>query len=192
MSKINNMNARPRKPRKNPLLLALLGLLLVAGLVYLFLNRPNHGSGPIPATTPQQQTHAADKQELSAENVSTSAQADKNTSPSAATPSPSSDVALAAPSGTFISIHRPSLGSSSKEESLCRTTPGASCFIKFTKDSVIKTLPTQTADANGTVIWDWDVKQAGFDAGTWQITAVATLNGQTKTTNDPIKLEVQP
>jgi hypothetical protein len=118
MSKINNMNARPRKPRKNPLLLALLGLLLVAGLVYLFLNRPNHGSGPIPATTPQQQTHAA--------------------------------------------------------------------------DSVIKTLPTQTADANGTVIWDWDVKQAGFDTGTWQITAVATLNGQTKTTNDPIKLEVQP
>jgi hypothetical protein len=57
---------------------------------------------------------------------------------------------------------------------------------------VTKKLDAQVANSSGAVFWNWDVKDAGFTMGTWKITAVATLSGQTQTADDPINLEVQP
>jgi hypothetical protein len=99
---------------------------------------------------------------------------------------------LAAPYGSFVSNHHPGLnGTPDSEQSLCNTTPGANCIIKFTKGSVVKTLPTQKVGDSGSVSWDWDIEQAGLTSGSWKITAVATLGSQTKQTSDPLALEVQ-
>ncbi len=105
----------------------------------------------------------------------------------------SSALPLYAPYGDFVSNHSPNLGGSpapSSESSACNTTPGASCYIKFTNGSVTTRLPTKIADSNGGVIWQWDVKGAGLTTGDWTVSAVASLDGQTKTTADPIMLKV--
>jgi cytoskeletal protein RodZ len=103
---------------------------------------------------------------------------------------------LIEPYGNFVSNHAPGKnGSPSTETSVCLTTPGAKCYIAFTSadnPAVVKTLAAGTADGNGAVYWNnWDVKAAGFTNGVWHIKAVATLNGQTKTTTDAINFEVQ-
>jgi len=123
-----------------------------------------------------------------------------SSSPPASSPEPSkessnggSSAILLAPYGNFVSNHNLGNGRPTTEQSVCNTTPGASCYIKFTKsDGSVKTLAAQTTDNNGTTIWNWDVKDAGFSAGSWQITAVASLNGDVKTTTDPTPLEIQP
>ena len=91
---------------------------------------------------------------------------------------------LLAPFGSFVSNHNPSLSNSSKsyELSTCETTPGASCYIEFTNSAGHNiVLPAQTANSQGVVSWGWSVSSKGFTIGSWSITAVATLNGQTKT-----------
>jgi hypothetical protein len=40
------------------------------------------------------------------------------------------------------------------------------------------------------VVWNWDTKDADFSSGQWKIIAVASLNGQTKSTSDPSPLEI--
>lgn len=102
---------------------------------------------------------------------------------------------LTPPSGTFVSNHRPSLSGSDllkHEESVCNTAPGATCYILFMKDGIVKQLDPQTADSSGSTSWSWDIGQAGLTEGAWKITAVATLNGQTLSADDSLKLEVQP
>jgi hypothetical protein len=96
------------------------------------------------------------------------------------------------PFGNFVSNHSPGNGLPTQEKSTCNTTPGASCYIQFTMGSLTKKLDAQTADSSGAVYWTWDVKDAGFLEGSWQITAVATLNGQISATQDQIPLKVQP
>jgi hypothetical protein len=99
---------------------------------------------------------------------------------------------LVAPSGTFVSNHKPGQnGTPTKEQSLCNTTAKATCYIKFVQGTVIRTLPAQTADNSGSSTWLWDLSEAGLTTGSWKVSAIATLNGQTKTTDDPIALEVQ-
>jgi hypothetical protein len=107
----------------------------------------------------------------------------------------SANVSLLTPSGTLVSNHRPSLSgtsSPSSEQSVCNTTPGAVCYIEFTKDNEVKKLPAQTTDPTGATFWSWDVKQAGLSVGSWKITAIVTLNGQSKSFTDSLSLEIQP
>jgi hypothetical protein len=121
---------------------------------------------------------------------------------SASTTSSSSTSGSAAPvdpSGDFVSNHTPDLSGSpypSQEISVCNTTPGASCTITFTMGSTVRTLAAQVADANGSTSWTWNVTQdngsSGFAQGDWQITATATLNGQTASTTDNRALDVGP
>lgn len=101
---------------------------------------------------------------------------------------------LLTPTGQFVSNHHASLSSSltSKETSVCNTTPGASCTIQFTNGSSTKSLPSQVADTNGTTSWSWDVNALGLSDGNWSIKAVANSNGQTKSALDPLNLVVQP
>jgi hypothetical protein len=106
-----------------------------------------------------------------------------------------SNMPLVSPSGTFVSNHYPDLSGKpypATEESTCNTTPGASCYIKFIgPNGQVKSLPLQNTGNNGSTLWEWNINSAGFTVGKWQITAVASLNGSTKTTTDPIKLDIQ-
>lgn len=98
---------------------------------------------------------------------------------------------LARPYGSFVSNHRPGQGGSgTKEQSACNTTPGAKCYIKFTNTDTgtVYKLPEQTVGSNGSTLWSWDAKVLG--PGSWEITTVANLNGQTKAATDDIKLKV--
>ncbi len=105
----------------------------------------------------------------------------------------SADTTLLVPSGDFVSNHSPNLSNSpapNEISSVCTTTPGATCTITFTKDGVTKSLPQQTTDRGGSTYWDWKLQTVGLTVGTWQINAVATLNGQTKSAADAINLNV--
>lgn len=102
---------------------------------------------------------------------------------------------LLAPEGVFVSNHHPNLSGSpapSTLNSTCSTTPGATCKITFTMGSVVKSLSAQTTDRGGSAYWNWKLQDVGLTAGSWQVQAVAHLNGQTKTTTDALLLEVSP
>lgn len=105
----------------------------------------------------------------------------------------SSNAVLFTPTGSFVSNHHPNLSGSpapNTMSSVCNTTPRATCKITFTKDGSTKELPAHTVDANGSAYWNWKLQDIGLTAGTWKITAVASLNGQTKTASDAMDLVV--
>jgi hypothetical protein len=105
-----------------------------------------------------------------------------------------SNLPLIAPYGTFVSNHHPDDSTGLGETSSCNTTPGASCYIKFTNINSGETtrLPSQTANSDGSAGWNWDVsKDAHLSSGNWRVTAVATLSGQTKSTDDPNSLVIE-
>lgn len=104
---------------------------------------------------------------------------------------------LVAPSGSFVSNHKPNLSGSpapNTEESTCEVPQSVSCDITFTNSSTGKTLSlgSQTAGSNGLVAWHWSLQGVGLTQGSWTVKAIATLGSQTKTTTDPIALDVQP
>lgn len=93
---------------------------------------------------------------------------------------------------TLVSNHYPGKnGSPTTEQSVCNTTPGASCYIQFTMGNATKKLSAQVAGSSGATIWNWDINTAGLTSGSWQITAVASLGNQTKTASDPQALVIQ-
>jgi hypothetical protein len=111
-----------------------------------------------------------------------------------------STATLTAPSGTFVSNHGSSnqpVDQSTQEASNCITTSGATCSIEFTNNGTTKSLSAAAAsnagkdNQNGTATWSWTPSSLGLTPGAWTVTAVATLNGQTKTTQDPTPLTVQ-
>lgn len=185
------MGKRLKKLTKRPLLL-IAALALVVALVGFGLSRKhNLVSGTIPST------------QISSPVTTSGNKAGKNSIPATSSSSgttnstksdgsSSSTLPLTEPWGNFISNHAPGKdGTSTSEVSTCNSTPGASCYIQFTKDGVTRSLETKTTDNNGSVSWSWDIKAASLSSGKWQITAVATLNGQTKSTSDQLALEVQ-
>ena len=105
----------------------------------------------------------------------------------------SSTLTLLDPTGNFVSNHHPGEnGSPTTETSVCTTTPGASCKVSFTKDDVTKSLDAQTTDRGGSAYWsNWKPADLGLTSGSWQVQAIATLNGQTKTADDATALVVQ-
>lgn len=114
-----------------------------------------------------------------------------------ATPTPASSnpastgLALSTPYGNFVSNHAPGTnGSPIAEDSVCNTTPGAKCYIKFTKsDGTASQLPTQVTGSDGSTRWSWN--SSILSSGNWTVTAVSTLNGQTKSTQDPTPLTIK-
>ena len=102
---------------------------------------------------------------------------------------------LVTPSGDFVSNHEPNLDGTPAPntlESVCVTTPGASCSVSFEQNGIIKTLPAQTTDAEGAAYWNWKLRDYGLTTGEWNITATATLGDQTKIGKDSLKLTVKP
>jgi len=95
---------------------------------------------------------------------------------------------LISPWGDFVSDHNTAYGSS--EESVCNTSPGATCFIQFTQGATVEKLPTEVANNSGSVYWNWQVTSNNFNTGNWQIEAITTLNGQTQTATDKLFLDI--
>jgi hypothetical protein len=195
-----------QKPTKTPIwrqkryILTTVGAILLVILTLELTNtthlfhEPKPVSGTIPSTT--QTSAESDNNETGGDKDKSETQ---NTAPSNSTPTtqkttapPVSGSDLVNPSGSFVSNHSPSLRNSPGLESVCITSPGATCTISFTKDGIVKTLESKTANNNGAVIWAWDIEKAGFNVGAWKITATATLNGQSKSTDDLKNLEVNP
>jgi hypothetical protein len=118
-------------------------------------------------------------------NSSASGSSDKSTSGGESQP-----LALSS-AQTLVSNHHPGEnGSPTTEQSACQTTPGATCYIEFTQAGLTRKLDAKIADSNGLGVWNWDTKDADFSSGQWKIIAVASLNGQTKSTSDPSPLEI--
>lgn len=127
------------------------------------------------------------------ETAATSDSSEKDPSPGGNGEAPE----LIAPEGNFVSNHYPNLSGSpapNKMQSSCTTTPGATCQIIFTNtsDGTVRSLPVQTTDRGGIAIWDWNLKDIGITEGIWKVKAVAALEGQTKTADDALNLEVKP
>lgn len=177
--------------------LILAALLIVAGGVLALKNHQESeriNNPIITATSPSSSTNS----DRAVANSPSSSKGDA-TSNATSTESPKysspNSVLNQPPSGAFVSNHRPNLSGSpapSSEQSVCNTVPGASCYIQFTKDGLTKTLPTKVADASGSIIWAWDVKESGFVDGSWHISAVASLNGKSFSSTDSDYLEVMP
>jgi hypothetical protein len=196
------MAKRSKKPKSNSpkrkllalgltiLVLALvIAILEISNTTYIFHKR-KAVSGTILSTSPANNAPIAAGQ---ADKKPPSSGSSADTSKSSTAVS-DSNAPLIAPYGSFVSNHHPSLsgagGVPSQEESVCTTTPGATCYMTFTQNGVVKTLKSQVADSKGSVFWDWDVNKSGFTTGSWSITATASLNGVTKSTNDSLELVV--
>lgn len=107
----------------------------------------------------------------------------------------SSSQTVKAPSGTFVSNHRPNLDGDpapSSINSVCSTSVGAKCEIRFSKDGVVKSLESKVVGSDGFVSWDWTVQDLSLTVGTWQIEAFAQLGESSTSTKDQIPLEVEP
>ncbi len=170
-------------------------VLLIVGLL-IFLHSSNStvfNKKITHPTTNKQGQKSTPKTTTKSTSPTSTTTTNSTTSISPTGPSNSNQI-LGAPFGSFVSNHSPSLSISSQsyELSSCETTPGASCYIEFINSSGTKiTLSTKTTDSQGVASWSWNVNSKGFTAGSWRITAIATLNGQTKSTVDAKTLNVQ-
>ena len=84
------------------------------------------------------------------------------------------------PTGTFISNpgndpNHP-VKVSTSEESVCTTTPGVYCELRFTSGSTTYKSDRHKTNANGSAIWSWTPGEYSLTPGTWQVTMVA-ING---------------
>lgn len=177
------------------LVLALLVVFLLEATNTVNLFGGKSQVGTIPTESPNK---TAEKKEASEKKTTPEEVSEKPSGtttakrPVAATNTQNAD--LKTPSGTFVSNHRPKLGGSkneTSEQSTCNTTPGATCFIRFTNGSIEKTLEAKTADVNGAVVWSWNIDDSGLSSGKWKVEAVANLGENTKVAADLIELEVQ-
>ena len=176
------------------------GILLVFFLTFTLLeltNRINlfhkHPSNVVPSNNGKSQSSSTTSptDNLSSTKA-TGADTPPATNPSQKRGTTAANAQLVEPTGTFVSNHYPGKNNTSLvEASVCNTTPGATCYIQFSKDNVVKTLTTQTADNSGAAYWSWDISTSGLSTGTWKVSAIASLGEQTKTASDAIMLEVQ-
>src|SRR5882762_2796078 len=148
----------------------LIAAILIVGLLALItleltgvthvIRKQKPTSSTIPSTTPVTTSDKAGSQ-ASKPDQPTSQQNSPTTDKTNA-PASSNNEQLISPYGTFVSNHKSTLSGGTAEQSVCITTPGASCSITFTNSGGdTKILQAQTADNNGTVYWNWDVKTAG-------------------------------
>ena len=176
------------------LILGAAGLLIVAGGLSYWHYHNQSGQALIPSSPSTSTTTVKNSSaSQSGTNPATSdkqvaAPGSSDMSSSAQNPTDNTGQPPSMPTGNFVSNHKPGGNYPTTEQSACNTTPGASCYIKFTSGSNTETLKPQITDSNGTTIWNWDA--ATFPSGTWQVTATAALNGQTKTVADATPLTI--
>ncbi len=102
----------------------------------------------------------------------------------------SSSASLTAPNRvTYASDYNPS-SKNQTEVSSFLTTPGASCWIEFFMNGSTHKLPSKIADDNGSVVWYWTPGQAELSGGVWKITAIASLDQESKSLADVNTLQI--
>jgi len=182
--------------------LVIIVALVIAGLeltntTHIFHKAPLAKTAVITTTSSPTKSKAAPSQpKTAATNNAASTTASATAGPSTSTKdtatggSSTSSATLIAPGGDFVSTHTPNLGD--MEDSVCNTTPGATCTITFTMGGITRSLGAQTTDSSGSTSWQWTVDNNSSGQGTWQITVTASLNGQTKTVPDPRAFQVGP
>jgi len=167
-----------KRPINKSYILAAIVLIIAAAVVYKVV--ADHSAQ-------EQTTSANSSQALTGKSspTKTSPQPAKN-----ASPEPSSkNLVSPAEQSTYASYHTP--GINTPEESVCVTSPGAICYIQFTRGSEVKRLTKKVVDSSGTATWDWTPGSAGLSKGAWEVSAIASLDGQSKTGSDALDLEVQ-
>lgn len=100
---------------------------------------------------------------------------------------------LPTPTGNFVSNHNPNTNDPRQlnEISVCYTSPGAYCDIQFSLGSSVISLGKQKVGPSGSVSWNWSINKVGLYQGKWTVTAIATLNGISKSAEDQIPLTIQ-
>ncbi len=179
---------RKRRLNRKVWLSAIALLILIVVLVFA-LRSPKKVS-TIPSTNPVTSTSNS-----STSNPPTNSSSQNSSSPSPAQttksssnpPVSTSGSGPITPYGNFVNAH--SVGTASSMYSVCNTSAGATCYIQFTNGSLVRKLDVLPTDSNGATYWYWNT--SSLSSGSWTVTAVATLNGQTKTANDSLPLEVQ-
>lgn len=185
------------KQQKNKIILLVMVLVAAAVLGLILYSKLHSTYKVIPTTSPSKTVSSKDEPSVG----STQDKSQASSTPTPVISSKQDEIIstsgsnLKTPSGTFVSNHSPSISNkdvSSSEQSICNTTPGASCEIRLTKDNDTKVLASQLADNNGNVYWSWDVKSAGLSTGKWTITVEAKLGDTTLTATDQLSLDVKP
>jgi hypothetical protein len=109
---------------------------------------------------------------------------DTPTPSAAATETPQPGVPPGVPQGNMLNTHSVGVGSTTPLVTTCSTQAGAVCHMQAkASDGTMKTSPGVTADSNGAAVINWTAKGVGLTAGSWEIRVVATLNGQSSTSN---------
>jgi hypothetical protein len=164
-------------------LLVLLGLTFAFAVYWLHFHK-NISTLP---NTNKSSLGVAKKSNVSTQSAPVSQKNPSGNQIQAGNPTGAANINLLGPYGTFVSNHHPTTGDT--EESVCSSTAGASCYIQFMNGSTVKKLDPEDIGSEGSVAWTWKVSMLG--PGTWKVTAVANMNGQTKTTDDAILMEVK-
>lgn len=179
------------KPFLYMLLVAVLVISIIIGLEATNTTHFFHKSPPMSGfkSTPTTGGGSADNQKGEHNLSSSQSSTPPNSGPASSNP----QVSLITPFGNFVSNHTPGQnGTPENETSVCNTSSGAKCQIIFTSGSDTKTLPAQMTDLAGETFWNnWAPSDIGLTKGSWRITAIASLNGQTKTASDSRELQIQ-
>lgn len=194
MMKINNV--QPRSKWKLPLVIVVIVAVVAVGAVFIHARLDsNKNSKQYVSAGQNTKGEQSDTKSSGADSSSTSSgnsvaePGDSKSSTGSSTDT--SSTSLIDPSGDFVSAHTISLADHPSLTSVCNTSPGASCKIVFTNGSTSKSLPLQTTDRGGSTYWNsWTPSSIGLAAGNWQIQAIASINGQTKSSADALPLKV--
>lgn len=178
------MNKNIRFLQEHLVLSLVIVVIILAGAFFGYKKMNSHNNAVIPSSTP---IPSASK--VSSTDTSKTPTSPKNTQTQSSGPQNTSGPGPQLPTGDFVSNHHPD--GTVAEVSVCNTTPGASCYIEFTNGSTVKKLEEQQTDGKGAVYWYWSIGSAGLSSGSWTVTAVAVLNGQTAKVADPMTLVIK-
>lgn len=157
-------------------------LFIVAGVYVMYRNtsvgKETHMDGPYTSDISEPQKNANSEQ-----SPPSASDSDKQNS----TVSQGDRVMM--PTGNFVSTHKPT-SSSTTIESVCVTTPGATCDIQFSLNGEVKSLGSKVTGQSGSANWIWSPASLGLSQGSWAISATAQLGTATQTASDPTNLEI--
>lgn len=184
------INTNPSTLKRKRLALLGAGILLIALIavgVFLYIGRQNHtndtGSTDDSASKPTPATSTSNG----------SGPVTGSSEPNTPAPALDTSITPTAPSGVFVSNHRPNLSGSPAPNSItstCSTTPGADCTIRFVMGGTVKSLAAQTVGADGNVSWTWTLQEIGLTVGEWSVSAIATNGDKMSSSDDALKLVV--
>lgn len=190
-NQINMIQKRTKAPISGKLVIIIALVILLIGSCFVLYKYTNLFKNKKPLTT-----HTANSYTKGVNNK-TKSNIGSNTNSGNSTTSSDNSLTntLLAPTGNFVSNHRPNLSGSPAPNvltSVCNTTPGAYCQISFSMNGITKDLPKEKTDSGGAAYWNnWSIQNIGLQVGSWKITAIATLSGQSKTASDPMLLVIK-